>query len=133
MGGKRRIELVGKLNEKSGEVHGRELELDVREAVARDVKELVHQTLESACLIERNLRVASTLRFRHIAHLVQEREVADNRGERRLEVVSKIGHKVSPTRGLVCELALPLCGGTLGVRGNERELLPTGRKRLMDL
>ena len=115
VGGKRRVELVGELDEKTREVHRGKLELYVREAVARDVEELVDQALEPARLVERDAGVAGALRLGQVGHLVEQREVADHRGERSLEVVRQVGHEVAPASGLVCELALLLGRRALGI------------------
>lgn len=100
------------------------------EVVARDVKELADEPLEATSLVEGDAHVPAALLGGHVGHLVEQREVSDDRGERRPEVMGKIGDEVVLSRRLLGEGALVVGNHAPYLGRREGELLISLGKRI---
>ena len=88
------IELLRDLAEHEPEVDVAARQDDVMEVEARDVEELLDQAVETVRLLQGHARETHPLLLGKIGGLVQQREVAHDARERRLEVVRQIGHQI---------------------------------------
>ena len=124
------IELVGELHQQIAHIHRLLFQGELLEVIPGDVEKLVDESLQPLGLVQGDVGVLFPLLPGHIRYLVQQAQVADDRGQGRFQVVGQVGNQVVFPGCLLLEGLLPALELAFPLRHLGGDLLLPGREDL---